>query len=216
MSMFVAFCENPSCGAIFPAPNLIGGDGSATIQMTNSRYGPCPNCGGFGRIPDGIYGYANHVVEFLRGPQESLAALRKVQALLADRRTRSQSRDEVLSQVRNVAPRVASAMEKVPSIAVTQQWIQVLIALVTLAILIQTTYFKKSDKELEKLFIEHLLQENKQLKQQTLSATNGQTYRRPSEKVPRNATCPCGSGKKHKRCCGATGGSPSNQPDTAR
>jgi len=206
MSTFVAFCENPACGAIFPAPNIFGGEGTATIQMTNNRYGPCPSCGGLGRIPDGLYQYANHVVEFLRGPQESLAALRKVQALLGEFRAKDLPRDEVLNQVRDVAPRVASAMEKVPSIAITQQWMQILIALVTLAILIQTTYFKKSDQELEKLFIDHLLQENKELKRQQSPATKGQTYRRPSAKIPRNEPCPCGSGKKYKRCCGATGG----------
>ena len=44
----------------------------------------------------------------------------------------------------------------------------------------------------------------------TLSTSHGnsgetpvQTVRRQGEKVGRNATCPCGSGKKYKRCCGA-------------
>lgn len=31
----------------------------------------------------------------------------------------------------------------------------------------------------------------------------GTTYRRPSDKVGRNEPCPCGSGKKFKKCCGA-------------
>ena len=206
MSTFVAFCENPSCGAIFPAPNIIGGEGTATILMKDNRYGPCPHCGGFGLIPDGVYRYANHVVEFLRGPQESLAALRKVQQLLASFRGQTLSRDEVLNQVRDVAPRVASAMENAPSIAVTQQWFQILIAFVTLAILIQTTYIKKTDQELEKLFIDHQLKENMELRQQQSVTPKGQTYRRPTAKVQRNDLCPCGSGKKSKRCCGATGG----------
>lgn len=30
----------------------------------------------------------------------------------------------------------------------------------------------------------------------------GITFRRAAPKVGRNAPCPCGSGKKHKRCCG--------------
>ena len=30
----------------------------------------------------------------------------------------------------------------------------------------------------------------------------GSTYRRTTEKVGRNDPCPCGSGKKFKRCCG--------------
>lgn len=28
-----------------------------------------------------------------------------------------------------------------------------------------------------------------------------ETYRREGEKVGRNDPCPCGSGKKHKKCC---------------
>jgi preprotein translocase subunit SecA len=34
------------------------------------------------------------------------------------------------------------------------------------------------------------------------SDTSVQTVRRQGEKVGRNAPCPCGSGKKYKRCCG--------------
>jgi SEC-C motif domain protein len=30
-----------------------------------------------------------------------------------------------------------------------------------------------------------------------------ETYVRPAPKVRRNEPCPCGSGKKYKRCCGA-------------
>ena len=30
-----------------------------------------------------------------------------------------------------------------------------------------------------------------------------QEEKMPTEKIGRNATCPCGSGKKYKHCCGA-------------
>lgn len=32
-----------------------------------------------------------------------------------------------------------------------------------------------------------------------------QAYRRPEAKVGRNESCPCGSGRKYKKCCGAVG-----------
>lgn len=32
----------------------------------------------------------------------------------------------------------------------------------------------------------------------------GETYHRPEPKVGRNDPCPCGSGKKYKKCCGAS------------
>ncbi|MGH8021636.1 MAG: YchJ family protein [Opitutaceae bacterium] len=34
-------------------------------------------------------------------------------------------------------------------------------------------------------------------------ATKGETVRRETPKIGRNDPCPCGSGKKYKRCCGA-------------
>jgi uncharacterized protein YecA (UPF0149 family) len=37
------------------------------------------------------------------------------------------------------------------------------------------------------------------------------TQRRPPEKVGRNDPCPCGSGKKFKKCCGA--GAPGSDDD---
>ncbi len=36
-------------------------------------------------------------------------------------------------------------------------------------------------------------------------ALNPQPQPQKSEKIGRNAPCPCGSGKKFKKCCGVTG-----------
>jgi hypothetical protein len=43
------------------------------------------------------------------------------------------------------------------------------------------------------------------LKEAFLAATPGvvQTYARPGAKIGRNEPCPCGSGRKYKKCCGA-------------
>jgi hypothetical protein len=42
------------------------------------------------------------------------------------------------------------------------------------------------------------------LKQAYLEASAGRpaTFQRPGEKIGRNDPCPCGSGKKYKKCCG--------------
>jgi hypothetical protein len=43
------------------------------------------------------------------------------------------------------------------------------------------------------------------LKEAFLAATPGivQTYARPGAKIGRNEPCPCGSGRKYKKCCGS-------------
>lgn len=150
-----------------------------------------------GHIPDGVYSYANDAVEFVRGPRESIIQLKRVESLLKELRHKAVSREDVVQKVREVSPAVADAIAKAPQTAIIQQWIQIAIALVTLAILVQTTYFKGDDRELEAKFIEHLLAENQELKSKQRPARPTVT-----KKVPRNSPCPCGSSKKYKKCCG--------------
>ena len=206
MHTFIAFCENASCGAVFGVPNLVGGSGSATLHMTEIRVGTCPVCGGLGRVPDGVYDYTNNVVQFIRGPKQSLSALQKIEKLLRDAGRVGASREQIVDQVRRISPDTAKAIESAPSVAALQQWILIAIAVVRLAILVHTTYFKRSDEALQREFIDHLIQENNRLRSAPDEAKKARPYRRAGPKVQRNALCTCGSGKKYKRCCGAPGG----------
>jgi preprotein translocase subunit SecA len=36
----------------------------------------------------------------------------------------------------------------------------------------------------------------------SVESDSGETVRRQTEKIGRNDPCPCGSGKKYKKCCG--------------
>lgn len=198
MASFVAFCENPKCGAVFEAPNIIGGPGSATIQMTGTRYGPCPVCGSYGRIPDGVYQYANHAVSLLTGPETSVRVLRQVHEILKRAKSNSEDKEAVLREVEAVSPQASQALQQAPETSNYIQWITVLIALVALAIQVHTSYFKGDD--VEKQFRDHLLEENKELREQNKATP----YKRETPKIQRNDPCPCGSGKKYKKCCGLT------------
>ncbi len=44
-------------------------------------------------------------------------------------------------------------------------------------------------------------EEQEMLQMMEVQPTHIQMYRRPYPKVSRNELCPCGSGKKFKRCC---------------
>lgn len=41
-----------------------------------------------------------------------------------------------------------------------------------------------------------------QMPENTGKWDGGSTYRRETKKIGRNDPCPCGSGKKYKKCCG--------------
>jgi hypothetical protein len=52
--------------------------------------------------------------------------------------------------------------------------------------------------------LQYLLSGNTPLRNAPLSAASPTEPQRPPRRVGRNAPCPCGSGKKHKRCCGSS------------
>lgn len=64
MNMFnlPAICDN--CGLNFPSGFAIGS--GAQLMITNNTSGPCPNCGGMGHIPNGIYEIVNDVEAILK------------------------------------------------------------------------------------------------------------------------------------------------------
>jgi SEC-C motif-containing protein len=68
--------------------------------------------------------------------------------------------------------------------------------------LIFGAYYTQNDKNeehIEKSFFE---KENGQWKFLDAQGVQTGTYRRSEPKTGRNDPCPCGSGKKHKKCCG--------------
>jgi crotonobetainyl-CoA:carnitine CoA-transferase CaiB-like acyl-CoA transferase len=47
-----AVCDD--CGAVFPSGIALG-PSVTNIRMTGNKSGPCPNCRGWGSVPDGVY-----------------------------------------------------------------------------------------------------------------------------------------------------------------
>lgn len=194
MATLVAFCENPKCGAIFQAPRLVGGRVHAKIRLEGTKVYPCPECGGLGLIPDGIYEYISGAITFLSGPDASAEQLEKVKAILGSPLAEQKTKEEVLSEIRRESPEVASFLAKLGGLNNVVQWLALLVALIGVAIDIHTSYFNSSKPDKDKV-IEYLLE---QLQRQNEAKRDA-----PAEKpVPRNAPCPCGSGKKYKHCCG--------------
>jgi len=206
MDTFIVLCENPQCCAVFPVLGIIGGPGSVTVHMTNAHAGPCPACGSYGRIPDGIYHYSNQLIKFLNGPKESIEKLKSVESLLRSFKPKDLSRIEVIKKVESISPNIAEVLNQAPDTPFFQQWIAIIIASIALAIQIHSTYFKQENKDIEKLFIEHLLKEHQhQVSIVAHQEPKAVPYKRPTLKISPNAQCPCGSAKKYKRCCGKNG-----------
>jgi hypothetical protein len=78
MAPLPAVCE--SCGRLWTPDNLIGGEGR--IEIADVRVGPCPHCGGMGRIPDGVYDLSRSVTRMVSGL--SLSDLTSLARVIAD------------------------------------------------------------------------------------------------------------------------------------
>ncbi len=196
MSGLIAFCNNPECGAVFQHNGIFGGPGSVTgLTFSGVQVGPCPKCGSYGNVPDGIYEYFDEQLSFIKGPKSSIEALLQVEVLLRSLKKEKISKEDVIERVRQIDPSIAENFKKAPSKTDYNQWLNTLIALITVAILCQQTYFKdKPDDVIKDKFIEHLLEENKELK------IKKQSGMKPKHKIGRNDACHCGSGLKYKNC----------------
>ncbi|WP_024479278.1 SEC-C metal-binding domain-containing protein [Cellulophaga baltica] len=195
MSGIIAFCENNKCKAVFEAPNVIGVQGSATLNFTNSKVGPCPKCGSMGLVPDGVYQNINEALTFIRGPKSSIEKLLELQELLIKFKNNPKPKDEVVKEVEKISPEYAQTIQKTEEIDF-HKWIATIIAILTVAILVQQTYFKGNDDEIKDKVIEQLLKQNQTLIEQ--KKTQSITV---SIKIGRNEKCHCGSGIKYKKCC---------------
>ncbi len=195
MNELFAFCENKSCGVIFIVPSFIESSNPVNVTFKNTKFGPCPNCGSEGLIPDGIYNYFDQVISFVRGPKDSLEKLIKLKQLLQKFKTSPKSIEEVIHEVQKVSPNYAKTISDAPKMDY-QKWIITILAILTAAILVQQTYFKGSDDEIKNKVIEQLLEQNKVLIEQRKTQPINILV-----KPGRNEKCPCGSGLKYKKCC---------------
>jgi uncharacterized protein YecA (UPF0149 family) len=204
----IAICDNPLCGAIFEIKSLIGGPGNAIIKSINTKIGPCPKCGQFGTVPDGVYEYKSYLLSFINGPKESIDVLNKIKTVLENHRQNSQfaTKQDIINEIEKISPRIAEVVKKAPSTTNTTTWIKIGIATITLLIFTQQTYFKPKQKEdsnkFTELFIQHLLNENQTIKKENLVLDSLNKATLTDKKIGRNDPCPCKSGKKFKNCCG--------------
>mgnify|MGYP000021932147 CR=1 FL=1 len=60
----------------------------------------------------------------------------------------------------------------------------------------------KLGKVTEKDHLNSIIKEREDLCRQLFESETSETVKRDGEKIGRNDPCPCGSGKKYKKCCG--------------
>lgn len=191
-----AFCD--TCGAVFGSGVFV--NNATNITFVENRAGPCPVCGGMGHIPDGVFDFVGNTIEILSAPKRTFDELSRLAKILHEAREKKQTPEQVAKTIRKEAPELAHLADVLPKTRVElYSFLALIIAVITL--LTQGGQSSNTTNITADLIINQVITEtNKAAKPH--EKVRPQVRQTP--KVGRNDACPCGSGKKYKKCCGRT------------
>lgn len=183
-----AFCD--TCGTVFNSGIFV--ENSTNISFAGNRSGPCPNCGGMGHIPDGVFNFIGNTIEILSAPERTIAELTQLARILAEAKAKSETREQVASRIEKEVPSLSKLAKLLPENR-SELYGFLAVVLAAVQLFTQTPATSSSTTINVTQVIQQVIAEPPVAK--TATAT--------SKKIGRNESCPCGSGAKYKRCCGA-------------
>ena len=223
-----AVCKK--CGTMFSSGIAMGAGAGAHISDVGA--GPCPNCGSMGFVPDGFYQATSDTQLLRRSSRSSLHDLRSTLVEVRQGRLDVVTAAERLQATSDEASRaigrklLANQENQVEFLT----WLSLLIAIIALLTSLRSEPAQApqsgarrnqsieqpvdvSDAQIEAIIeksIEACLgrsvvpsQASSQVPPtSTNPARSGRKISAAQRKIGRNEQCPCGSGKKYKRCCG--------------
>ena len=191
-----AFCD--TCGAVFRSGIVV--ENSTNITFVGNRAGPCPVCGSMGHIPDGVFNFVGSTIEILSAPKRTVDELTRLARILREAREKRQSPEEVAQTIRKELPELSGLADLLPK---TRADLYAFLALIVAVIALLSQGIGGNGKStnitvnqtINQVFVETESAASTQPK-------TAQSPRKTTPKVGRNEPCPCGSGKKYKKCCG--------------
>ena len=107
MARVPAICEK--CNTIFPSGFNIG-KGATFVGCVS---GPCPKCGGDGRILDGVYNAIGNAIEAFVG-QQNVNDLKRLLEVLEQAKGQPAKQEEIIADIEKVAPKFSKLAAAVP------------------------------------------------------------------------------------------------------
>jgi len=185
-----AFCD--SCGTAFPSGFFF--ENASNVTLSGNRSGPCPWCGGMGHIPDGVFNFIGNTIEILSAPQRTVEELTRLVQIIHEAKAKQQSNEQVAAQIKRELPGLSLLADILPkNRGELYGFLAVVIATTQLLI--------ESPQPTQKITI-NVSQVVEQTLENASSTKKISQESLQSKKIGRNELCPCGSGKKYKKCCG--------------
>ena len=184
-----AFCD--TCGTVFNSGIFV--ENSTNISFSGNRSGPCPSCGGMGHVPDGVFNFIGNTIEILSAPERTIKELTRFAQILQEAKEKAETRAQVVSRIEKELPSLSGLVKLLPE---NKSELYGFLALVLAAIPLfsQTPPAQNSTTINVTQVIQQVIAEPSGTKAVPVN---------PKKTVGRNEPCPCGSGVKHKKCCGA-------------
>lgn len=190
MSQIMAVCDN--CKEFFPSGfGFDAGDTSivANLAIPEMPVGPCPKCGGSGRALAGVYKMAEDTAELLQGPERITSELERLADILRDARQRNVTAEELRQTIEQETPKLSKLSSLLPRTR-TELYAFLMVVLTIIQMILTTAHSRGVNVQDVDIDIDQIF---------------GVTVEQHVEQVPkvgRNERCPCGSGKKYKKCHG--------------
>lgn len=86
------------CGAVWFTRSLVSIGAGASTRMTNCKVSPCPECGGVGRIPDGMYKSSSFAIDNKTDLELVLRAIKELQTRIKAGAPPEKAREELRSK----------------------------------------------------------------------------------------------------------------------
>jgi len=187
MVLIPAFCNN--CGAAFSSGIAV--ENSRNISLSGNLSGPCPRCGGMGRVIDGVFNVVGDVIEILSAPQRTIDSLNQLTKILRQAAAENQTAEEISKNIDAKAPEFSKISKYIPKNATE------LVAWLTLILLSAQTISQLSQDD--KPDVQIILNQSIE---QSMDQNNFYPSIQPESPQRRISPCNCGSGKRYKHCCG--------------
>lgn len=102
MPKIPAVCSQ--CGKSFSSPIKVAENPEASARLINNTVGPCPHCGGSGRIPDGWYMCIGTTLAWVRQTNATREQLLRIRQSLTDLLQRKATPSEIHNTIERDAP----------------------------------------------------------------------------------------------------------------
>ncbi|MFC1502977.1 SEC-C metal-binding domain-containing protein [Pseudomonadota bacterium] len=192
MPVIPAFCDD--CGTAFSSGIFM--ENCTNVSLGGNKSGPCPNCGGMGSVPDGVFNVIGNVIDIIDAPRKTVEQLSRYVKVLHEARAQNLSREDVKSKIDKDIPELSGISSYLPK---TRTELYAFLAL----LISLFTVLKEDPKPQDiNIMINNTVEQMMIQQQKELSVATEKQSKFEFERPSRNALCTCGSGSQYKNCCG--------------